>query len=90
MSMLRSRRSLLAGLVLAAGLTIGTHASTVAAQSVPLFPAGVLAVPVVGVAGVVVPPIIVVPPLDIGTQHAHVSKDQSRSRERGSITIGGE
>ena len=88
--MLRSRRSLLAGLALAAGLVIGGRAAPVAAQSVPLFPAGVVAMPVVGVAAVVVSPIVVVPSLGLGTQHAHVSKDQSHSRERGSITIGGE
>jgi hypothetical protein len=87
--MLQSPRPLLAGLVLAAGLAIGRQAPPVAAQSVPLFPAGVMAVPVVGVAGVV-PPIIVVSPLGIGTSHAHVDKDQSHSRERGTITIGGE
>jgi hypothetical protein len=88
--MLRSRRPLLAGLALAAGLAIGGRAAPVAAQSVPLFPAGVMAVPVVGVAGVVMPPIVVIPPLGIGTRHAHVDKDQSHSRERGTITIGGE
>ena len=88
--MARSRRPLVAGLVLAAGVAIGSQATPVAAQSVPLFPAGVRAVPVVGVVGVSVPPIVVIAPLGIGTQHAHVDKDRSHSRERGTITIGGE
>jgi hypothetical protein len=87
--MMRSCRPLMAGL-LAAGLTLGRPTAPVAARSVPLFPAGVMAVPVVGVAGIVVPPIIVVSPLGIGTRHARVDKDQSHSRERGTITIGGE
>jgi len=79
---------LLTGLVLAAGLTIGTHAAPVAAQSASLFPAGVMTVPVAGVAGVVVPPIIIVPSLGIGTRHANVTKERSRT-ERADITIGG-
>lgn len=86
--MSRSCRLFGAGLVLAAGLAIGRPAP-VAAETVPLFPAGVLVVPVVGVAGVVVPPIIVAP-VGIGTQHAHVDKERSHSRERADITIGGE
>jgi hypothetical protein len=87
--MKRSPRPLIAGLVVAAGLAIGGPTTPVAAQSVPLFPAGVVSVPIVGVAGSVVSPIVVVPPLGIGTQHAHVDQDRSRSRERGAITIGG-
>ena len=88
--MMRSPRPLVAGLVLAAGLAMGSQAAPAVAQSVPLFPAGVMAVPVVGVAGIVTPPLVVVAPLGIGTRHAHVDKDRSRSRERGTITIGGE
>jgi hypothetical protein len=88
--MLRARRPLMTGLILAAGLALGRQASPVAAQSVPLFPAGVMVVPVVGVAGVVVPPIVVVPPLGIGTQHrANVNKAWS-STEPADITIDGE
>lgn len=86
--MLGSRRPLLTGLVLAAGLTIGTHAAPVAAQSASLFPAGVMTVPVAGVADVVMPPIIV-PPIGIGAPHrANVTKERSRT-ERADITIGG-
>ena len=88
--MMQSCRPLVAGLILAAGLALGAQAEPAAARTVPLFPAGVMAVPVVGVAGVVVPPIVVVPSLGVGTQHAHIDKNQSHSRERGTITIGGE
>lgn len=81
--MMRSPRPLLAGLVVAAGLAIGSPTVPVAAHTVSLFPAGVMVVPVVGVAGVVVPPI------GIGAAHrANVTKERSRT-ERADITIGG-
>lgn len=86
--MARSYRLFGAGLVVAAGLAIGTQAAPGAAASGPLFPAGVMVVPVVGVAGVVVPPIVVAP-LGIGTQHrANVHKEWS-STDRADITIDG-
>jgi hypothetical protein len=86
--MMRSRRPLVAGLVLAAVLAFGSQAAPVAARSVPLFPAGVMVVPVVGVASVVPP--IVVAPVGIGTPHrANVNKAWS-STEPADITIGGE
>ncbi len=89
--MLQSRPSrFVASLVVLGALAAAGRATPVAAQSVPLLPAGVRAVPVVGAVGVVVPPIIVVPPIGIGTQHAHVTKDRERSRERADVTIGGE
>lgn len=87
--MLRSDRRLLAGLALAAGLALGGPAVPVAAQSMPLVPAGV-AMPVAGIAGVVVSPIVVVPTIGIGTSHARIDKERSHSRERADITIGGE
>jgi hypothetical protein len=80
---------LAAGLVVAAGLAMGWQTAPVAAQSVPLVPAGVMTVPVVGVVGIVTPPIVVVPSLGSGTQHAHIDKDRSRTK-RADITIGGE
>jgi hypothetical protein len=86
--MMRSPRPLLAGLVVAAGLAIGSPAGPVAAHTGSLFPAGVMVVPVVGVAGVVPP--IVVPPMGIGTPHrANVNKAWS-STEPADITIGGQ
>jgi hypothetical protein len=84
--MMRSRSLLLAGLALAAGLAISGPAAPVAAESAPLFPTGVMRVLVTGI---VVPPIVVVSPLGIGTRHAHVDKDRSHT-ERADITIGGE
>jgi hypothetical protein len=56
----------------------------------PLFPAGAMAVPVAGVVGIAVPPIVVtIPPLGLATPHAHVAKERSHT-ERADITIGGE
>jgi hypothetical protein len=88
----RSHRRLFgASLALAAlaGAWIGSPPA--AAQNVPLFPAGVMVVPVVGVtgvAGVAVPPVVVAAPaIGIGTAHAHVEKDRERSRERGNVVI---
>lgn len=87
--MMRSPRPLLAGLIVAAGLAMSSPVVPVAAHTVSLFPAGVVVVPVVGVAGVVVPP-VVVPLIGIGTQHrANVNKSWS-STEPAHITIGGE
>lgn len=61
------------------------------AQSVPLFPAGVLVVPVAGVVRVGASPVVVTAPaLGIGTQRAHIDKDRSHSRERTDVTIGGD